>query len=209
MRWLAAAVLLTVSLNLSARDFPVVVIETSLGDITIQLEHRRAPITVQNFLGYVERGDYDGTIFHRVIPGFMVQGGGFHPDMTLRPEGQMIRNEADNGLNNIQGTVAMARTSAIDSASNQFFINVDNNLHLNHKPTSCTREQVASVEAAREKGLFKPLSCDSFGYAVFGQVIDGMDVVRAIEIVETSSKDGHDDVPVDPVIIETVRVVSR
>lgn len=186
---------------------PRVLMTTSMGEVTIELDREKAPIAVGNFLGYVERGDYDGTIFHRVIPGFMVQGGGHDPDLSLRTEGETIRNEADNGLRNETGTVAMARMSGIDSASRQFFINVNDNTHLDHKETSCTREDIADAEAARERGLYKPLSCANFGYAVFGRVVDGMDVVHAIEIVETASRDGHDDVPVEPVIIESITLL--
>ncbi len=210
MRRLFLALLLAIPALLHAADLkapPRVLMTTSMGEVTIELDREKAPIAVGNFLGYVERGDYDGTIFHRVIPGFMVQGGGHDPDMSLRTEGQTIRNEADNGLRNETGTVAMARMSGIDSASRQFFINVNDNTHLDHKETSCTREDIADVEAARERGLYKPLSCANFGYAVFGRVVEGMDVVHAIEIVETTSKDGHEDVPVEPVIIESIELL--
>lgn len=190
-------------------DNPRVVMTTSLGDVVLELDEEKAPVTVANFLGYVRRGDYDNTIFHRVIPGFMVQAGGHTEDLTLLPEGPMIRNEADNGLTNLDGTIAMARMGEIDSASRQFFINVADNPHLDHKPTSCTREERAEVEQARARGLMKPLTCDSFGYAVFGRVVEGMDVIREIELVETRSVDEMDDVPVEPLIIRAMRVVGE
>lgn len=209
MRWIALAALLLTSLPGFA-ELPRVVLETSMGDVTLELDSEKAPVTVQNFLKYVERGAYDGTIFHRVIPGFMVQGGGYEPDLTLREDDSTVRNEADNGLKNLVGTVAMARMSEIDSASRQFFINVNDNAHLDHRETSCTREDMADVAAARDRGLYKPLTCDSFGYAVFGSVVDGMDVVHAIEIVETQSREDLDDLPVEPVVIESARVlISR
>jgi len=174
---------------LAAEAEPRVRMETSLGGVVLELNRDKAPKTVANFIGYVERGDYDGTIFHRVIPGFMVQGGGLEPDMTIRPDHGTVRNEAD-------------------SASREFFINVDDNTHLDHKPTSCTREEVADVEAARAKGLAKPLTCDSYGYAVFGRVVEGMDVIRDIEFVETTSRDGRNNVPVEPVVIESMKLLD-
>lgn len=195
-----------VSSNVLAES-PEVVIDTSLGEIVVELYPDKAPVTVANFLNYVDEGAYDGSIFHRVIPGFMIQGGGYRPDMSEMPEGETIHNEADNGLRNEAGTIAMARMNAIDSASRQFFINVDDNTHLDHIAESCTREQVAEVEAAREKGLYKPLTCKGFGYAVFGRVVEGMDVVHDIEMVETGMKQGFRDVPTRTVLIESVRRV--
>ncbi len=154
---------------------------TNFGEITLELNTEKAPITVANFLQYVDSGFYDGTIFHRVIDGFMIQGGGFDATMAQKKSGDEIKNEADNGLGNDQYTVAMARTSAPHSASNQFFINVGNNEFLNHSaPTS-----------------------SGWGYCVFGKVTAGMDVVDKIKKVTTGSRKGHQDVPVDNVVIES------
>lgn len=162
---------------------PVVIISTSKGDIKVELFKNEAPVTVENFLSYVNDGFYDGTIFHRVIPNFMVQGGGFTPDFAQKPTKAPIKNEANNGLKNDRGTLAMARTQVVDSATSQFFINVVNNDFLNN--------------GARD-----------FGYAVFGKVIDGMDVVDAIAAVPTSNKGMHGDVPTEDVVIESVKVVE-
>jgi peptidyl-prolyl cis-trans isomerase A (cyclophilin A) len=155
---------------------PRVVLETSLGDIEIALDPENAPITVENFLAYVDEGFYDGTIFHRVIPDFMVQGGGMTPDMRPKPTRAPIENEADNGLENDRGTIAMARTAAVNSATSQFFINVKDNIFLNHSPRN-------------------------FGYAVFGRVTDGMDVADAISLVPTGARDA----PLEPVRIVSAR----
>jgi cyclophilin family peptidyl-prolyl cis-trans isomerase len=167
---------------------PMVVLSTSMGDIKIELYQDKAPITVKNFLDYVKAGYYDGTIFHRVIPGFMIQGGGLNPDMQDKREGQKapIKNESDNGLKNETGTLAMARTSVPDSATSQFFINVKDNTFLNR-------------ESAQDK----------VGYAVFGKVVDGMDVVKKIEQVKTTTKGPHQNVPVDIVTIKSAKVVSE
>ncbi len=165
---------------------PVVVIQTSMGDIEAELFADKAPVTVENFLSYARSGHYDGTIFHRVIPGFMIQGGGMTPDLTQKPTRPPIKNEADNGLKNETGTLAMARTSVVDSATSQFFINVKDNAFLDHKSKTP----------------------QGYGYAVFGKVIKGMDVVHKIENVETTSKGMHQDVPVKPVVIEKVTEVS-
>lgn len=162
---------------------PVVIISTSKGDIKVELFKNEAPVTVENFLSYVNDGFYDGTIFHRVIPNFMVQGGGFTPDFAQKPTKAPIKNEANNGLKNDRGTLAMARTQVVDSATSQFFINVVNNDFLNN--------------GARD-----------FGYAVFGKVVDGMDVVDAIAAVPTSNKGMHGDVPTEDVVIESVKVVE-
>ena len=160
--------------------------QTSKGDIVLELDAEKAPVTVANFVEYARAGFYDGTIFHRVIPGFMIQGGGFEPDMKQKSTNAPIKNEADNGLGNQNGTIAMARTSDPNSATAQFFINVKDNTFLNHTaPTG-----------------------QGWGYAVFGKVVDGMDVVKAIEAVPTANKGGHGDVPVDEVIIEKVTVVE-
>ncbi len=153
---------------------------TNFGEITLTLDAEKAPITVANFLQYVDAGFYDGTIFHRVIDGFMIQGGGFDTSMTQKESADEIKNEADNGLANDQYTIAMARTSAPHSASNQFFINVGNNDFLNHSASTSS----------------------GWGYCVFGKVTAGMDVVDKIKKVKTSSKKSHQDVPVENVIIE-------
>jgi peptidyl-prolyl cis-trans isomerase A (cyclophilin A) len=155
---------------------PMVVFETSLGDITIELDAEKAPVTVKNFLSYVDSGYYDGTIFHRVIPNFMVQGGGFTADMKQKQTQAPIQNEAKNGLKNVRGSLSMARTSDINSATSQFFINVNDNAFLDH--------------GSRD-----------YGYAVFAKVVDGMDVVDKIVSVPTTSKGGHQDVPKEPVVI--------
>jgi cyclophilin family peptidyl-prolyl cis-trans isomerase len=161
---------------------PVVVMNTSLGTIKIELYEKKAPITVKNFLQYVDDKHYDGTIFHRTIPNFMVQGGGFAPGMKEKQTRDPIKNESDNGLLNERGTLAMARTPDPNSATAQFFINVKHNDFLDR-------------EKARDK----------VGYAVFGKVIDGMDVVDKIVAVETGSKGGHKDVPVQDVVIKSVQ----
>ena len=153
---------------------------TNFGDITLELNAEKAPITVANFLQYVESGFYDGVIFHRVIDGFMVQGGGFDANMKQKATKDEIKNEADNGLGNDKYTVAMARTSIPDSASSQFFINVGDNDFLNHTAKNAS----------------------GWGYCVFGKVVDGMDVVDKIRAVKTTSKAGHQDVPAESVIIE-------
>ncbi len=158
----------------------MVIMTTSLGAITIELDAEKAPITVDNFLKYVDDGFYDGLIFHRVIPNFMIQGGGMNADMDEKPNNPPIKNEADNGLPNDRGTIAMARTQVVDSATSQFFINLNNNSFLNH--------------GGRD-----------FGYAVFGKVVDGMDVVDKIAQVETGMSRGHSDVPVETVTIESVK----
>ena len=167
---------------------PMVVISTSQGDIKVELNAEKAPITVKNFVDYAKAGYYDGTIFHRVIPGFMVQGGGLTADMQDKRQGQRppIKNEGDNGLKNETGTLAMARTSVPDSATSQFFINVKDNTFLN-----------------------KENAQDKVGYAVFGKVVEGMDVVRKIEQVKTTNKGPHQNVPVDAVVIKSVKVVSE
>lgn len=162
---------------------PVVVMETSMGTIKIELFQSKAPITVDNFLKYVDSKHYDGTIFHRVMPDFMIQGGGFEPGMV--PKGSKfssIRNEAGNGLSNVRGTVAMARTDNPDSATDQFFINL-----LDRNKTGLDRSR------------------ENAGYAVFGTVIEGMDVADKIKLVRTGPRGGHKDVPVDDVIIKSIR----
>lgn len=159
---------------------PVIVLETSHGSIEIELDAVKAPISSANFLTYVDSGHYDGTLFHRVIPGFMIQGGGFDASMTQKPTRPPIKNEADNGLQNLRGTVAMARTNVVDSATSQFFINLKDNAFLNH--------------GGRD-----------FGYAVIGKVTAGMNVVDEIAAVKTGNRGGHGDVPVEPVTIVKAR----
>lgn len=167
-------------------DKPLVQIETSRGEIILELDRTKAPVSVENFIQYASEGHYDGTIFHRVIKGFMVQGGGLTAEMQEKPTKAPITNEANNKLKNKTGTVAMARTAEVDSATAQFFINTDDNKDLDH-------------------GGLRP---ELFGYAVFGQVVDGMDVVYTIEQVTTTSRDGYDDVPKEPVVIESVVVLD-
>jgi cyclophilin family peptidyl-prolyl cis-trans isomerase len=159
-------------------------LETSMGDIVIELDEKKAPITVKNFLQYAGEGFYDGTIFHRVISNFMIQGGGFTADMAQKETHPPIVNEAKNGLKNDRGTVAMARTNNPDSATSQFFINHKNNDFLNYA------------------GPDKP------GYAVFGKVVEGMEVVDKIAAVETTTRGGMRDVPVKPVVIKSAKLVS-
>jgi len=163
---------------------PVVTMSTSKGNIRIELDAEKAPITTKNFLDYVNEGYFDGLIFHRVIPGFMIQGGGFDSGMSQKKAKSPIKNEAGNGLKNVTGSIAMARTNVVDSATAQFFINVKDNEFLNHKNTSA----------------------DGYGYAVFGQVIEGMDIVQTIKTVKTSIRGMHQDVPVDAVLIHSAKV---
>ncbi len=153
--------------------------KTSAGDFSVELFEKEAPESAANFLQYVEDGHYDGTIFHRVIPGFMIQGGGFASGMEQKDTRPPIRNEATNGLENLRGTLAMARTSDVHSATAQFFINLVDNDFLNHQP-------------------------GNYGYAVFGRVIAGMEVIDAIAEAPTTRRRGHGDVPVDEVIIHSV-----
>jgi peptidyl-prolyl cis-trans isomerase B (cyclophilin B) len=163
----------------------MVKLHTSKGVITLELDAEKAPVTVENFLQYVRDGFYDGTIFHRVIDGFMIQGGGFEPGMSQKPTRAPIKNEAANGLKNDAYTIAMARTSVPDSATAQFFINVSNNTFLN----------------------FTAPTPQGYGYAVFGKVIEGKDVVDAIKKLRTGSRAGHQDVPVDDIIISKAEIV--
>jgi cyclophilin family peptidyl-prolyl cis-trans isomerase len=158
---------------------PTVRLATSMGDVTIELYPEQAPVSVSNFLAYIDGGFYSGTVFHRVIPGFMIQGGGFTADMAQKPTRAAIKNEADNGLLNTRGTLAMARTMVVDSATSQFFINTVDNTFLN----------------------FKSKTPQGYGYAVFGKVIDGMDVIDKIEKVRTGNKGPHQNVPVETVSI--------
>jgi len=165
---------------------PVVLMKTSMGDVKIELDKAKAPVTVDNFIAYVNDKFYDGTIFHRVIPAFMIQGGGFDKDMTQKKTKPPIKNEAGNGLKNVNGSIAMARTSDPNSATAQFFINTKDNPFLDHKNDT-------------PQGM---------GYAVFGKVVDGMDVVKKIEQVQTTTRTPYENVPVTPVIIESIRIVQ-
>jgi len=180
----ASMVMMVVSGEADAEDRnPVVLMETSAGNIKIELDQKNAPVSVNNFLSYVDDKFYDGTIFHRVISNFMIQGGGFTPDMQQKPTKAQIKNEAGNGLKNKRGTISMARTMVVDSATAQFFINVVDNDFLDHRDTSP----------------------QGFGYAVFGKVLEGMDVVDKIKGVKTGTKMGFGDVPVETVVIKSVR----
>jgi cyclophilin family peptidyl-prolyl cis-trans isomerase len=165
----------------------MVEVKTNLGSFTIELYPDKAPISVENFMNYVDKKFYDGTIFHRVIPTFMIQGGGFTADMMKKATGAPIKNEAANGLSNERGTIAMARTGEIHSATCQFFINVKDNKGLDHKDESPA----------------------GFGYAVFGKVIEGMETVDKIKDVKTSTQGQYGDVPVKPVIIKSIRRVEK
>lgn len=171
---------------MSEQQNPQVALETSMGTITIELFKEKAPITVKNFLNYVKEGFYDGLIFHRVIKDFMVQGGGMNESLEQKKPKFAIKNEATNGLKNTRGTLAMARTSVVDSATSQFFINVVDNAFLNHKSKKA----------------------DDFGYCVFGQVLEGMEVVDQIRAVKTGNLNGYSDVPVEPVYITTARLIE-
>ncbi len=187
--WLAAipvvAVLLMAARLVSAGDEEkegdtMVVFETNKGDITLELFPEDAPVTVENFLQYVDDGFYDGTVFHRVIPGFVIQGGGFDTDMNQKSTRDPITNEADNGLKNKRGYLSMARTQQINSATSQFFINLDDNAFLDH-------------------------GVRDFGYAVFARVVDGMDVVDRIAETSTGNRQGHRDVPLETIKVENAR----
>ena len=157
--------------------------ETSLGDFSIELFEKEAPESAANFTRYIDDGFFDGTIFHRIVPGFVIQGGGFTEDMTQKKTQPPVKNEADNGLKNKRGTLSMARTNDINSATSQFFVNLKDNDFLDH-------------------------SRGNFGYAVFAKVTEGMDVIDKIAAVETGRKKGFDDVPVEAVTMKTVRRVK-
>jgi cyclophilin family peptidyl-prolyl cis-trans isomerase len=165
---------------------PVVVVETNMGTIKIELFEDKAPTTVKNFLAYTKDKHYDGLIFHRVISDFMIQGGGFEPGMKERKTKEAIKNESDNGLSNLRGTIAMARTSEPNSATSQFFINVKDN-----------------------KFLDRAMARDKVGYCVFGRVTEGMEVVDKIKEVKTGTKMGHESVPEEDVVIKSVKVVEE
>jgi peptidyl-prolyl cis-trans isomerase A (cyclophilin A) len=161
----------------------MILFETSLGDFKIEFFEKEAPISVANFQKYIEDQFFDGTIFHRIVPGFVIQGGGFTEDMNQKKTRAPIKNEADNGLKNSRGSLSMARTNDINSATSQFFVNLKDNDFLDH-------------------------SRGNFGYAVFARVVEGLDVVDKIAAVETGRRKGMDDVPVDPVIMKSVRKVE-
>lgn len=160
----------------------MITLKTNMGDIVLELNHEAAPKTCENFEQYVRDGHFDGTIFHRVINNFMIQGGGFTEDMQQKPTRETIENEAKNGLGNVTGSIAMARTMAPHSASAQFFINVKDNAFLDYPGQ------------------------DGWGYCVFGMVTDGMDVVNQMKEVATTNRAGHSDVPVDPIVIESATI---
>jgi peptidyl-prolyl cis-trans isomerase A (cyclophilin A) len=158
--------------------------ETNLGDFTIEFFEKEAPLSVANFISYIDDGHFDGTVFHRVVPGFVIQGGGFTEDMTQKKTKAPVKNEADNGLKNSRGSLSMARTNDINSATSQFFVNLKDNEFLDH-------------------------SRGNFGYAVFAKVTEGMDVIDKIAAVATGRKKGFDDVPVEAVTIKSVRRVDK
>ena len=163
------------------------VFETNYGSFTVELDFANAPISSKNFQNYADSGFYDGTIFHRVINGFMIQGGGFEPGLTQKSTEESIENEANNGLSNELGTLAMARTADPHSASSQFFINVSDNFFLDHKDTSS----------------------QGWGYAVFGKVVEGMDTINKIKACKTGSQLGHQDVPEEDVLISSVKRIEE
>jgi len=165
------------------KEINMVVFSTSLGEFKVEFMPQEAPISVANFLQYVDDGFFDGTVFHRVIPGFMIQGGGFDAEMDRKETREPIKNEADNGVKNLRGTLSMARTQVVDSATSQFFINVADNDFLDH--------------GSRD-----------FGYAVFAKVVEGMEVIDKIAAVSTGSKAGHRDVPIEPVVINSAKQVD-
>ena len=164
----------------------MIIFNTNHGPISIELNSEKAPKSAENFLQYAKEGFYNGTIFHRVIDGFMIQGGGFEPGMSQKANHDPIDNEADNGLSNLTGTLAMARTAEPHSATSQFFINVSDNFFLDHRGKTA----------------------QGWGYAVFGKVVDGMDVMNKIKSCQTTSRAGHQDVPVDDIIIESTDVTE-
>jgi len=168
------------------REYLMIILHTNFGDIRLELNGEKAPKSTKNFKAYAQSGFYDGTIFHRVIKNFMIQGGGFTAEMQQKITSAPIENEADNGLSNLRGTIAMARTMEPHSATTQFFINVEDNTFLDHSSKST----------------------EGWGYAVFGKVVDGMDVVDKIKTLPTTAKGGHQDVPVDDVVIESVELVD-
>lgn len=173
--------------TLAAQDNPSAIIHTSMGDIQLELFRHKAPVTVENFINYANSGFYDGTIFHRVISSFMIQGGGFTQDMQKKAVGEAIRNEARDGFSNERGSIAMARTNNPHSATAQFFINVQNNPNLDYSGESNSRE---------------------WGYTVFGRVTSGMEVVDQIRLVETTTQSPYSNVPVEPVVIDNIEIID-
>jgi cyclophilin family peptidyl-prolyl cis-trans isomerase len=173
--------------TLAAQGNPGAIIHTNMGDIQLELYADKAPVSVENFISYAKSGFYDGTIFHRVIANFMIQGGGFTQEMQKKTTGEAIQNEAANGLSNKRGTIAMARTNNPHSATAQFFINVQDNMNLDYTSTNNSRE---------------------WGYAVFGRVTAGIQVVDKIRFVETSSQSPFSDVPVEPVVIDNIEIID-
>jgi len=173
--------------GLAAQGNPQAIMHTSMGDIQLELYADKAPVSVENFINYAKSGFYDGTIFHRVIDSFMIQGGGFTPDMQKKVTGEPIQNEASNGISNMRGTISMARTNDPHSATAQFFINVMNNTNLDFTGEGDSR---------------------SWGYAVFGRVISGMDVVDKIRFVSTETSGQFADVPVEPITIDNIEIID-
>lgn len=188
--FLSAVCLLLVSIGVATAnsgDKVMVEMHTSKGLITLELDAEKAPVTVANFIEYVKSGHFDGTIFHRVIPGFVIQGGGMESGMKEKPTQPPIENEADNGLKNVTGSICMARTNDPHSATSQFFINLKDNQFLDHSGKNP----------------------QGWGYAVFGQVTDGMDVVEAIAAVQTGNAGFHQDVPVEDIVVEKVTITDQ
>jgi len=173
--------------TLAAQDNPSAIIHTSMGDIQLELYRHKAPVTVENFINYANSGFYDGTIFHRVISGFMIQGGGFTADMQKKTTGEAIRNEAKDGFSNQRGSIAMARTNNPHSATAQFFINVQDNSNLDYRGERNSSE---------------------WGYTVFGQVTSGIQVVDKIRFVQTTSQPPFSNVPVEPVVIDNIEIID-
>ena len=188
--FLSAVILVLASIGVATAnsgDKVMVEMHTSKGLITLELDAEKAPVTVANFIEYVKSGHFDGTIFHRVIPGFVIQGGGMESGMKEKPTQPPIENEADNGLKNVTGSICMARTNDPHSATSQFFINLKDNQFLDHSGKNP----------------------QGWGYAVFGQVTDGMDVVEAIAAVQTGNAGFHQDVPVEDIVVETVTITDQ
>jgi cyclophilin family peptidyl-prolyl cis-trans isomerase len=183
MRAFLLVICITFSSIILAQESPVIEIETTMGNIKIELRPDLTPLTVENFLRYIDNNYYDGLIFHRVISGFMIQGGGFDANMVQKSTYDPIKNEADTGISNARGTISMARTNVVDSATSQFFINLVNNGNLDHRNTSAS----------------------GYGYTAFGDVIEGLDVIDQIAGVPTGSERGYSDVPLEPVTIISVK----
>lgn len=179
----ACSLVFAATLHAAPANKPHVLLDTDMGQIEVELDADKAPISTKNFLSYVDRGRYNGTQFHRVIPGFMVQGGGYDRNMNEKQTESPIKNEADNGLKNVTGTLAMARTADVNSATSQFFINVNDNAFLDH--------------GGRD-----------FGYAVFGKVVKGMDVVTNIVQSDTTTRGGMQNVPTNPIMIKTAKRID-